>query len=242
MNCKFALTTSALALFALMGTSFALGVAQDKQPASKPAAEKVATFAGDPYLLGVDIVTGKDLGPIEDQVVIDFEGRELRFSSEKSTKAFRAAPAGFVEKIDALMIADQLPLYPLTTCMISGDKLGGDMGKPVNIIYKNRLVSFCCKMCIGKFKKSPDKYIAQLDAAVIKAQVKDYPFKTCLISGDKLGGEMGDVVDRVVGGRLVRFCCKMCVKKFGKNPAKYIAEIDAGRAGEREAGHGDHDH
>jgi hypothetical protein len=43
----------------------------------------------------------------------------------------------------------------------------------------------------------------------------------------------------------------MCTKKFSKNPAKYIGELDAARAGEREAshgeakehdGHGDHDH
>jgi YHS domain-containing protein len=186
MNCKQILFASALACFALAGSSFADGShdgGHDEHPSSKQTTEKIAVFEGDPYLLKVDVVTGKDLGPVADQVVIDFEGRELRFSSEKSAKTFRASPKGYVEKTDALMIADQLPLYPLTTCMISGDKLGGDMGEPVDMIYKNRLVRFCCKMCIGKFKKSPDKYIAELNAAVVKEQVKDYPYKNCLISG-----------------------------------------------------------
>lgn len=61
------------------------------------------------------------------------------------------------------------PAYPLTTCVVSGETLG-DMGKPVDYIHKeegkpDRLVKFCCKMCVGKFKKDPAKYLAILDAA-----------------------------------------------------------------------------
>lgn len=61
------------------------------------------------------------------------------------------------------------PAYPLTTCVVSGETLG-EMGKPIDYIYKeegkpDRLVKFCCKMCVGKFKKDPAKYLALLDAA-----------------------------------------------------------------------------
>ena len=61
--------------------------------------------------------------------------------------------------------------YPLTTCVVSGEALeGGDMGGPVEYTYKedgkpDRLVKFCCKMCIAKFKKDPAKYLAKIDAA-----------------------------------------------------------------------------
>jgi hypothetical protein len=60
--------------------------------------------------------------------------------------------------------------YPLDTCVVSGEKLGGEMGAPVDYVYKeagkpDRLVRFCCKMCIPKFKKDPAKYIKLLDEA-----------------------------------------------------------------------------
>jgi len=61
--------------------------------------------------------------------------------------------------------------YPLSTCVISGDKLeGGDMGGPVDYVYKqegkpDRLVRFCCKSCIKTFNKNPEKYLALIDAA-----------------------------------------------------------------------------
>jgi hypothetical protein len=65
--------------------------------------------------------------------------------------------------------------YPLDTCVVSGDKLGGDMGAPIDYIYKeagkpDRLVRFCCKMCIPKFKKDPAKYLQLIDEAAKKNQ------------------------------------------------------------------------
>jgi YHS domain-containing protein len=56
--------------------------------------------------------------------------------------------------------ADPTP-YPLTTCIVSGDKLG-DMGKPVMVDYKGQQVGFCCKSCIDDFEKDPSKYLAKL--------------------------------------------------------------------------------
>lgn len=51
--------------------------------------------------------------------------------------------------------------YPLTTCIVSDEKLG-EMGKPVTIDYKGQQVGFCCKSCIGSFQKDPAKYLAKL--------------------------------------------------------------------------------
>ncbi len=55
--------------------------------------------------------------------------------------------------------------YPLSTCLVSGEKFGGDMGKPVVIVYEGREIKFCCKSCIGKFKKDSATYLKKLEQA-----------------------------------------------------------------------------
>lgn len=56
------------------------------------------------------------------------------------------------------------PAYPLTTCVVSGEKLG-EHGKPVVIEENGKEVQFCCKGCIKDFKKDTAKYMSKLDAA-----------------------------------------------------------------------------
>lgn len=224
------LLTSLFVSAPLLGTAHAQDHGDHKgqeAPAAAPA-KAAPVFAGEPYLLALDIVTGEDLGPLKQQVVVQHEGRELRFSSNESLKAFRAEPAPFLKRIDALMIADQLPHYPVKTCLVSGEELG-DMGDSIDRLYKNRLVRLCCKMCIRKFDKDPDSYIAELDKAVIEVQSKDYPMTTCPVSKEELGS-MGRPLDRIVGGRLVRLCCKGCKKKLAADPARFVAMVDAARA------------
>ena len=68
--------------------------------------------------------------------------------------------------------------YPLTTCVVSDEKLGGDMGEPYVFTYKNekikddagREVHLCCKSCLKDFKKDPAKYLKKLDEAEAKAK------------------------------------------------------------------------
>ncbi len=74
---------------------------------------------------------------------------------------------------EATWVADQKAKYPTSVCIVSDDKLGGDMGKPVDFIYRvegkpDRLVTFCCKDCVKDFNKDPDKYLKILDDAVAK--------------------------------------------------------------------------
>jgi len=53
----------------------------------------------------------------------------------------------------------------LTTCPVSGDKLGGDMGKPYVFEYKGREVKLCCPDCKKDFEKDPAKYMKKIEAA-----------------------------------------------------------------------------
>lgn len=75
-----------------------------------------------------------------------------------------------------------------------------------------------------------------------------YPLDTCSVSGEKLG-DMGDPVVKIHEGREVKFCCKGCIKKFDKDPAKYLAEVDAkakaapaDKGGKPAPGHDGHKH
>ena len=70
----------------------------------------------------------------------------------------------------------------------------------------------------------------------------DYPLNYCSVSGDKFdGGDMGKAQDYIYKedgkpDRLVRFCCKDCLKDFKKNPAKYLKIIDDATAAKAKDG------
>ena len=53
----------------------------------------------------------------------------------------------------------------LATCPVSGEKLDGDMGKPMVFTYKDQEVKLCCKGCKKDFDKDPDKYLTKIRAA-----------------------------------------------------------------------------
>jgi hypothetical protein len=59
--------------------------------------------------------------------------------------------------------------YPLDTCVVSGEKLGGDMGDPVILQYQGQEVRFCCPACKKIFLKDPEKYLKILADAKAKA-------------------------------------------------------------------------
>lgn len=62
-------------------------------------------------------------------------------------------------------------------------------------------------------------------------QATAYPLTTCVVSGEALGsmGESFIHIHKDAGkpDREVRLCCKSCLKKFLKDPAKYLAKLDA---------------
>ncbi len=66
----------------------------------------------------------------------------------------------------------------------------------------------------------------------IATQLAQYPLTTCVVTDEALG-DHGKPVDHVYEGRLVRFCCKVCVDDFNKDPKKYLAKIDAAAAAKR---------
>ena len=92
-----------------------------------------------------------------------------------------AAPAKTepAKSAEAENLKKLIAAYPLTTCVISGEKLvdGGEMGDVVNYVHKepgkpDRLVRLCCKGCLKDFKKDPAKYLKIIDDAAAKTPKK----------------------------------------------------------------------
>ncbi|HMJ90793.1 MAG TPA: hypothetical protein VK530_13315 [Candidatus Acidoferrum sp.] len=55
--------------------------------------------------------------------------------------------------------------YPLKTCVVSDEPLGGDHGEPYVFVHEGREVKLCCKPCEKDFKKEPAKYVKKMEAA-----------------------------------------------------------------------------
>lgn len=94
------------------------------------------------------------------------------------------------------------------------------------------VLAFSTGFCSEDAAKDEGSKIAEL--------AKNYPLKTCVVTGAELGS-MGDPVNLLHEGRLVRFCCKGCINKFKADPAKYFKVIDdsaAGKPAEKAAGAG----
>ena len=77
---------------------------------------------------------------------------------------------------------------------------------------------------------------AKPDATWLAQARAAYPLDHCVVSNDKFdGGEMGQPQDFVYRAdhqpdRLVRLCCKDCIKDFKKDPASYLHTLDAATA------------
>lgn len=67
--------------------------------------------------------------------------------------------------------------------------------------------------------------IAATGLHAAEEKTKPYPKDTCIVSDNKLGS-MGRVVTKTHGTQEVKFCCKPCVKKFNKDPEKYLGKLE----------------
>jgi YHS domain-containing protein len=237
---RLILSAAALAALAMPVTS---ALAEPGHNGDAAHAEQKAEYVGDPYPLATDPVTGEKLA--DDAITHVHEQRQLRFNSEKNVETFTADPAKYLKAVDAKLVEMQKEHYPLKTCPVSGGELGS-MGEPIDIIVGNRLVRLCCAGCEKQVRDNPTPVIEKLDAAVIEQQSADYEATVCPVSGDKLGGAMGDPVNYVIAHRLVKLCCAGCVGMVEENPAAVLAKLDgeanATDGKKADDGHTGHDH
>lgn len=92
----------------------------------------------------------------------------------------------FASLLSAQTSPASAPAYPLDTCVVSGEKLGGEMGEPYDYVYKqagqpDQLVRFCCKGCLKDFLKEPAVYLEMIKAGAPAATAS----AAACCSGDK---------------------------------------------------------
>jgi hypothetical protein len=82
--------------------------------------------------------------------------------------------------------------------------------------------------------------LTEKDAEWAAQARKAYPLKTCLTSDEALGsmGDSPEYIYRVEGkpDQLVVFCCDGCNEDFLKDPAPYLAKLDAAKDAKAKAG------
>ena len=151
--------------------------------------------------------------------------KKLMFSLLSLLFVFGTANASAPGGDDAhAAMAQQRWTYPLKECLVSGEKFTRE-APAVSFVVDGTLLRTCCDDCAKLVKAEPAKHIARVHDAIKKHQRASYPFEKCFVS-DEVLGSMGDPIELVYHGRLVRLCCKGCVKTFKKDPAKHLATIN----------------
>ncbi len=74
------------------------------------------------------------------------EGKETKITDTKQE----------VEKIEK-KIVDNKPVN--TVCIVSGEEIDPE----ITATYNGKTYAFCCKTCLKKFNKNPEKYVSKLN-------------------------------------------------------------------------------
>jgi len=80
------------------------------------------------------------------------------------TTAYSAAQPTQEQVVASSFAKNKIKPYSLKICIVSGEELGS-MVDYIRFVYKDQEVKVCCKPCVKKFKRSPQKYLKLLEEA-----------------------------------------------------------------------------
>jgi hypothetical protein len=150
------------------------------------------------------------------------EGRPLRFCCAACKRRFDADPSAVIREVDAAMLSDQLPHYPLNASLMDGRPLGP---APIDFVWGNRAFRARDGRDRDRIMADPIAAIRSLDKAVIAAQEPTYAMHNkCPVQGDILPDD--PVIDIVVANRMIRVCCGRCARVVKARPYQYIGMVD----------------
>jgi len=128
-----------------------------------PAPAAVAKDEIKPYPFATSIVSGKKLGTKDDTVTFTQGGFEVKLCSAVEEDTFKKNSAVYLAQLQQAY--NNAKPYPLSTCVVMGDKLDDTA---YAFVYEGRQFKFCCKACLEDFDKDPDKFVKIWDEAAAK--------------------------------------------------------------------------
>lgn len=149
--------------------------------------------------------------PISFAVSVRTDDGPVYFCCSECIKKYQANPTKYAEKVAAQrkVLADWPKVQ--TACPVTGEPVKAD----VTADHGGKKVQFCCKGCVEKFQKEPDKYKANL--------ANSYTFQSkCPVTGEDIDPT---AFAKAANGQNVYFCCKNCVKKYTADPAKFASKL-----------------
>lgn len=206
-----------------------------------------------PYPLDKCIVSDEKLGAMGKPVSFVYQGQEIKLCCADCRKDFDADPAKYLAKLPKKS-DDAKPIAPAKTkgmamegcacCVPAADSKseGHQHGDAKSADAKPGMD--CCKMGAGSEGHQHGADVSKpaasaapahdhgqsVNAAVATepakgAAPKPYPLKTCIVSDNDLDS-MGEQAEFVHEGQVIKVCCKSCIAKFQKNPAKYLKKLE----------------
>lgn len=103
------------------------------------------------------VADGDDLGSKTKQKIMK-NLRKLLITGASALLLTTLAPS-----VSAAEKAEKAKPYPLQTCIVSDEKLGG-MGEAYVFTYQGQEIKLCCQGCKKQFDKEPAKYLKKLSA------------------------------------------------------------------------------
>lgn len=161
---KNTLKTITIGILASCFSAVSLRASDEPQPAAaggEPASHAGHMMAKDakPYPLKNCLISGEDLKSMGKPFVMIAEGQELKFCCKHCVKDYENDKADYLKKLAEA--EKKAKPYPLNTCLVSGHEFA--QGQPYVFAYEGQQVKLCCKDCLTDFKKSPAKFMSQLD-------------------------------------------------------------------------------
>jgi len=155
------------------------------------------------------------------------------------------------EKIKAAIArmpeADRASAAAQRYCPMMGTVRLGAMGVPVKLLINDKQVFVCCKGCQeeavehGKETLSKAEKLKRIAAAITKLPAGDQALVEaqmfCAVAKENRLGSMGIPVKLMLEGKPVFLCCEGCEGEARANPKATLAQVEAIKKKNAEAGH-----
>lgn len=191
-----------------------------------------------PYPLDKCIVSDEKLGVEGKPVVFVHEGQEIKLCCQDCRKDFDANPSKFLAKLPKTEVPKAEPKkagmdHKMMCACCAGDAnaadgkaAGHDHGSAAKSDDKDKPKDHSAEAKEAKpheHAAAPAAFSGEEKKPA--APAKAYPLKVCIVSDNDLDS-MGEQASFVYQGQTIKVCCKPCIAKFEKNPAKYLKKLE----------------